>query len=148
MKYALNMGESAVCSHEGEIVCYGLATCVGVFLYDKFGKVGAAAHVDLPDSANHGATSQMIQDMLEKMLLLGCNRLLIRASLVGAGAVWSRDAFAIGERNTACIKDMLRKAGILIKSEELGGNVSRTARLDVGTGVLSVHYPDKQFFTI
>ena len=42
--------------------------------------------------------------------------------------------FNIGKRNYLALRKILWKAGVLVQAEDVGGNVSRTVRLEVGTG--------------
>ncbi len=42
--------------------------------------------------------------------------------------------FRIGERNYTVFRKILWKNGMMIKSEEVGGSVSRTMKLDIATG--------------
>jgi chemotaxis protein CheD len=44
--------------------------------------------------------------------------------------------FNIGKRNYLALKKIFWKAGVMIHAEEVGGNVSRTLRLEVGSGRL------------
>ena len=42
--------------------------------------------------------------------------------------------FNIGKRNYLALRKILWKAGVLLQGEEVGGNLSRTVRLEVGSG--------------
>jgi chemotaxis protein CheD len=50
----------------------------------------------------------------------------------------SQGVFQIGKRNYLAARRILWKAGILIAGEAVGGEVSRTTRLEVSTGRLWV----------
>jgi chemotaxis protein CheD len=56
----------------------------------------------------------------------------------GAAVLDSQGVFQIGKRNYLAARKILWKAGILIAAEAVGGEVSRTTRLEVGTGRLWV----------
>jgi chemotaxis protein CheD len=43
-------------------------------------------------------------------------------------------AFNIGKRNYMAMRKIFWKAGVLVQAEEVGGAVSRTVRLEVGSG--------------
>jgi chemotaxis protein CheD len=43
-------------------------------------------------------------------------------------------AFNIGKRNYMAMRKIFWKAGVLVQAEEVGGEVSRTVRLEVGSG--------------
>ncbi len=53
----------------------------------------------------------------------GCARILDNSNL-----------FRIGERNHTVLRKILWKNGLMIKAEEVGGALSRTLRLEIGTG--------------
>ncbi|MDN5212708.1 chemotaxis protein CheD [Fulvivirgaceae bacterium BMA12] len=146
--HALNIGETVVCAAPGEIVCYGLGSCLGVFLYDKFQKVGAGAHILSPGNGEEHKSDQMLDDIINGMLDKGCHRLTIRARLVGGANILNLHAYRIGYRNTIYVKKELRKKGIVVSSEDTGGTKSRTARLDVESGILSVNNARKNYYTI
>jgi chemotaxis protein CheD len=42
--------------------------------------------------------------------------------------------FNIGKRNYLALRKILWKAGVLVQAEDVGGNDSRTVRLEVGSG--------------
>jgi len=46
--------------------------------------------------------------------------------------------FNIGKRNCLAVRKILWKAGVMLQSENLGGTDSRTVRLDVATGKVSL----------
>lgn len=148
MQYVLNTGETAVASRTGEIVCFGLGSCVGVFLYDKFKKVGAAAHIMLPANNKRPHSDQMFDTIVNRMISLGCDSLTIRAKLVGGADIMKLDAYNIGQRNIEYVKKKLKAAGIMILTEDVLGTESRTARLDIESGVLSIRNSNKKHYTI
>ena len=46
----------------------------------------------------------------------------------------SEGIFNIGKRNYLALRKVLWKAGVLVQAEDVGGNVPRTVRLEVGSG--------------
>ena len=54
----------------------------------------------------------------------------------GAQVLDSQGVFQIGKRNYLAARKILWKAGVLISAEAVGGEVSRTIRLDLATGRL------------
>jgi chemotaxis protein CheD len=56
----------------------------------------------------------------------------------GAQVLDSQGVFQIGKRNYLAARKILWKAGILVAAEAVGGEVSRTTRLEVGSGRLWV----------
>jgi chemotaxis protein CheD len=60
-------------------------------------------------------------------------RMVVRL-MGGAQVLDGEGVFQIGKRNYLAARKILWKAGILIAAEAVGGEVSRTVRLEVGTG--------------
>jgi chemotaxis protein CheD len=52
----------------------------------------------------------------------------------GAQMMDTQGTFNIGKRNCLAMRKILWKAGVLVQAEQLGGEVSRTVRLEVGSG--------------
>ena len=119
-----------------------------MFLYDKFQKVGAAAHITLPGSSSQWDSDNMLREIIESMLALGCHPLVLRARLVGGANIMNISTYRIGYRNIVYVKKELRKRGIIIKAEDTGGKESRTARLDIESGVLSINNSKQNYYTI
>jgi len=44
------------------------------------------------------------------------------------------DGFNIGKRNHTALRKMFFKNNVMIDYEDVGGNVNRTVRLEIGTG--------------
>ncbi len=147
-RYALNIGETVVSKPPGEIVCYGLGSCLGLFLYDKFRKVGAGAHIWLPGNGKECESDEMLEVILKGMLDQGCFQETIRARLVGGAKIMNLPSGRIGQRNIEYVKKELRKRGIIICGEDTGGAHSRTARMDIESGTLSVNDSKRNFYTI
>jgi chemotaxis protein CheD len=68
-------------------------------------------------------------------------RLVVRAA-GGAQLLDGAAVFNIGKRNCLAMRKILWKAGVLLQREDVGGSISRSVRLDVGTGAFSVRAAD------
>jgi chemotaxis protein CheD len=113
-------------------------------IHDKQAGVGGLLHFMLPESNidTEKAARQpfMFADtgipLLFRMAYeLGADKR--RLSVVVAGGSQMMDpegAFNIGKRNYMAMRKIFWKAGVLVQAEEIGGGVSRTVRLEVGTG--------------
>src|ERR1700680_199051 len=130
------------------LVTYALGSCIAVTLYDPLAKVGGMLHYMLPESALDASKAAqnpfMFADTGIARLLAAVTakggvpkRMLVR--LAGGAQVLARHGgFQIGKRNCLAARRILWKAGILITAEAVGGEVSRTIRLEVATGKLWV----------
>ena len=148
----VGLGESAVAQSEGKIVALGLGSCVAVILHDPEGKGGALAHVMLPaqslsrrDNNAARAADTAIPHLIEEMKRQGAVLQRTVARLVGGSTIFGdllpTGSVHIGERNVLACRSALRKAGIPVIAESVGGRSGRSVWFDVGAGTVVV----KQF---
>ncbi|MEO1052552.1 MAG: chemotaxis protein CheD [Bacteroidota bacterium] len=138
-KLIVKAGETAVTSDIGaHIICYGLGSCIGVFLYDKSQRVGACAHIVLPGDEKWPETDAMLSRIIQQMLNAGCSISTIKASLAGGASIMGLSSFSIGKRNITYIKQYLEQHKIAIQDQCIGGNKGRKARFDMSAGRLYV----------
>jgi chemotaxis protein CheD len=131
---------------DSALITYALGSCIAVALYDPATKVGGLLHYMLPESALDAQKAQQnpfmfadtgIRALLEAVTARGGNprRMVVRLA-GGAQVLDSEGVFQIGKRNYLAARKILWKAGILISAEAVGGEVSRTIRLELVTGQL------------
>jgi len=129
---------------ESVLVTYALGSCIAVALYDPATKVGGLLHYMLPESSLDAQKAQQnpfmfadtgIKALFQAVTANGANarRMIVRLA-GGAQVLDSEGVFQIGKRNYLAARKILWKAGILISAEAVGGEVSRTTRLDLATG--------------
>jgi chemotaxis protein CheD len=129
---------------ESTLVTYALGSCIAVSIYDPALRKGGMLHYMLPESSIDPEKGRQNPNMFADT---GIGRLLKAASDMGmnlrrlvvhlAGGAQVLDpqgTFQIGKRNYLAAKKILWKAGVLIAAEAVGGEVSRTVRLEVGSG--------------
>ena len=126
------------------LVTFSLGSCVSLSLYDPAVKIGGLIHCMLPLSKSNPAkaeenpfmfTDTGVATMLEGVFKMGARRRNLVAKVIGgASRVASGDMFAIGKRNYTVLRKILWKNNILISAEAVGGCISRTVFLHVGTG--------------
>lgn len=127
------------------IVTHALGSCIGVFAWDPETQVGGCLHYMHPRSTEGGGGDP------DKYADLGLPRLIKavapdreaarRLRIVACGGAQmnaDNDLFRIGQRNAAALKQFLWHTGLVLSAHDLGGNVPRTARLDLRTGQVSV----------
>jgi chemotaxis protein CheD len=126
------------------LITYALGSCIAVALYDPVAKIGGLLHYMLPDSALDAAKAQAnpfmfadtgIPRLIAAVRSKGASpgRLVVRLA-GGAQVLDSHGTFQIGKRNYLAARRILWKAGVLIAAEAVGGEVSRTTRLEIATG--------------
>jgi len=128
------------------LVTYALGSCIAVAIHDRVSHVGGMLHLMLPESNLDTARAQSnpymfantgIPLLFNRAFQHGADKKRLVVRLVGGAQVMDDDGvFNIGKRNQLSARKVLWKAGILIHGEETGGSVSRTVRLEVGTGKL------------
>lgn len=142
----VGVGDCIVSGDDGaELVTYALGSCIAVAIWDPVSHVSGLLHFMLPDSSvdrdgggrdhpfRYADTGTPL--LFRSAYRLGAekSRLVVRLA-GGAAVVDDRGIFNIGARNLAALRKILWKAGVLVKGEEVGGNVSRTVRLEPASG--------------
>jgi chemotaxis protein CheD len=130
------------------LVTHGLGSCVAVMTWDPICRVAGMLHFQLPvatvapDRAllSPGTFADTgIPLLFEKMYMLGAKKRDIVVKVAGGGSFHGdTDTFDIGRRNYTMMRKILWKNQVLIAAEDIGGNRSRTARLFVDTGQVTI----------
>lgn len=145
-KITIGIGDSyASNDRDDTIVTYALGSCIALIILDPVSKVGAMAHIALPDSqvdlekakvlpgyfADSGVP-YLLELMKEKGSKLHPG--MIAKLIGGAKVTKNEDFFEIGKRNAIAIKKLLWHYSIAVKSEDIGGTNSRTVHLQMEDG--------------
>jgi chemotaxis protein CheD len=130
------------------LVTYSLGSCLGVAVYDPETRVGGLIHCMLPLSSVDRAKAEQKPFMfvdsglslfLKQLFDLGLTRQRAIVKIAGCSRILDKNSlFRIGERNYAVARKLLWKNGLMIKGEDIGSDVSRTVRLHIGTGAVTV----------
>lgn len=118
------------------IITFGLGSCVGLVLYDKVTKIAGMVHIVLPNF-NKGlqnvniakCADTAVAALLTSMTKEGARRTSIIAKMAGGAHMFktaSNPLLMVGERNVAVTKQMLKKLGIMLVSEDILGSNGRT----------------------
>lgn len=143
---SIGLGEMQISNDPNTImVCYGLGSCIGISFYDPLLKLGALAHIVLPDSKLARAKEEeskfadtCVPFILEKLVQKGgaANRLIVK--IVGGAQVLQvaglKNRLDIGNRNIEAVKEALKKAKLKLAAEEVGGNFGRTMQFYILSG--------------
>jgi chemotaxis protein CheD len=126
------------------LVTYALGSCIAVAVHDPVTSVAGLLHYMLPEASldreKAAANPFMFADTgISKLLKDVCERGAKRSRLVvriagGAQTLTGHELFQIGKRNHLAARKLLWKEGLLVKAEAVGGEVSRTVRLEAATG--------------
>ncbi|MDE6260844.1 MAG: chemotaxis protein CheD [Oscillospiraceae bacterium] len=143
-KITIGIADMKMAKGEGMLVTYALGSCIGICLHDPALKLGALIHIMLPVNMEAGRKNTMkyadtgIRETLKQMEAMGASRSRITAKIAG-GAMMFKDGTGslgnIGQRNIESVKLNLRKEGIHLLKEDVGGSVARTLLFDVNSGL-------------
>ena len=134
------------------LVTYGLGSCIAVLLFDPVRRVAGMVHYMLPLSAITPQKAKERPAMFgDTGLPLLFRRMAEHASkqsdwvvkVVGGASIHDDNkTFEIGKRNYVILRKLLWSAGLAIRAEAVGGTISRTARLGVRDGRVTVRGSD------
>lgn len=150
---SLGLGEQAVSRNPQDVlVAYGLGSCLGVCMIDPQARVAGLLHAVLPertaalenDPTTHPAkyVDCGIESLLEEMLKEGATKSRITVRMAGGANMLispaMTSAFDIGTRNIEKARETLKRLGMKITAEEVGGHKGRTVRLYVADNRVTV----------
>jgi chemotaxis protein CheD len=141
----VGISDAKVSGEPGSVlVTFALGSCVAVCMYDAVNHVGGLLHILLPDSALDPQKAQAnpftfadtgVPLLVKQMVACGASERRLSVRLAGGAQISAGpDLFGIGKQNHAAVRKMLCTAGLMVDGEQVGGDVSRTVRLDVNTG--------------
>jgi chemotaxis protein CheD len=128
------------------LVTYSLGSCIGVTIHDPVAGVGGMIHGMLPlskvDREKAVTRPFMFVDtgvtrLLAKLFEMGLRKADATVRVAGCSRILDhKGLFKIGERNYTVFRKILWKNGMMIESEDIGGDASRTIKLDMQTGIV------------
>jgi chemotaxis protein CheD len=145
----VGIGEIAVSDDPDEvIVTHALGSCIAVCLFDPVARVAAMLHFLLPEAQINADRARAqpaafadtgIPLLFQSAYKYGLDKKRAIVKLAGGAEVGDgASTLQIGRRNTLAAKNLLWKNGILVKGQDVGGNVARTVYLSVEDGRLQV----------
>jgi chemotaxis protein CheD len=149
MNRIVDIADFAVCNDGGDqLITYSLGSCIGVTIWDPVAKVGGMLHYMLPESQVSPEKAKSnpamfcdtgIPRMFRAAYELGAikKRMVVKVA-GGSQLLDDNGTFNIGKRNYLALRKIFWKNGVMIDAEDVGGSVSRTVKLNLTTGVVSV----------
>ena len=142
-KITIGIADMKMAKGEGMLVTYALGSCIGICLYDPAIKLGALVHILLPVNMETNRTNTMkyadtgIRETLKQMESMGARRGRITAKIAGGAKMFETGASLgnIGQRNIESVRMNLKKEGVRLLKEDVGGSVARTLLFDVESGL-------------
>ena len=125
-----------------------LGSCVAVVMHDPCRRAGGMVRFVLPDSSVNWSKARQrptlfadtaIPLLLESLEALGCRREDLVVKVAGGGGLRnSGGLFDMGQRNCQALEKICADLGLVIAARDVGGSASRSATLEVGSGVVTV----------
>lgn len=150
---SVGVAQWAVLRQHGSLWSHGLGSCVAIVLYDASTQTAGLAHILLPNenySRDRSRASKFadaaVPHLVAEMRRAGA-RGALKAKLVGGasmfGSLLTTTGVNMGSRNIASARDALRRAGISIVAEDVGGDFGRTIVVSVSDGTVTVRSMEK-----
>jgi len=141
---SLGIGEIGAARDSGVLRTF-VGSCVGLALLDRRRRLGALAHIMLPDSQSAGTPPGKYADTAipEMLRLLGGlaagGPLRLAAKLVGGAKMFAfQSGTTVGDQNVAAVERILASLDIPVLGRDCGGDRGRRITLDVASGDVRV----------
>jgi chemotaxis protein CheD len=132
------------------LITHSLGSCIAVAIWDPVGKVAGLLHYMLPESSRLPEKAECnpamfcdsgVRALFDAACRLGAvrRRLVVRVA-GGSHLFGDKGTFDIGKRNYAALRKAFSENGIMINAEHVGGTISRTMRVEAGTGAVIVKF--------
>ena len=131
-----------------ELVTYSLGSCIGVCSWDPRTHVGGMLHFQLPDSSvavpRDHFNPAMFADtgiplLFRRAYRLGAEKHRLVVKIAGGSTLYQcTDQLNVGKHNYIKLRNIFWKNRILIDGEHTGGAISRTMRLHLADGRVTV----------
>lgn len=147
---ALPINEVYATGQPAEITCYGLGSCIGLFVTDRLSNLSGGAHIPLPDSGSAGefmAADMLIDQLLHSMQQQGSDLSCLRAKIVGGAKVYE-SVLSIGDQNIDVVLRKLQVEKIFVAAKDVGGRIARTARFNTTTGEVLISTSESKKYRI
>lgn len=159
----LGVGDLGASAQPGAIIkTYALGSCVAVMILDRKTRCVGMAHVALPESDTSPEKAKTlpgyfadtaIPALLAEIKEKANGQLSNPSDLIvkicgGANIADKNSIFNIGKRNALAIKKILWRYGLAPRSEDTGGDFSRTVALYQANGVAELSSPNKEKWKI
>ena len=143
-KIPVGIADMKMAKERGMLITYALGSCIGICLYDQKIKLAALVHIMLPLNMETGRKNPLkyadtgIRETLRMMEAKGASRSRITAKIAGGAKMFDVNGGSmgnIGQRNIESVHMNLKKEGIQLLREDVGGSVARTLLFDPATGL-------------
>ena len=150
-KVTVGIADMKMLQWNGELITYALGSCIGICLYDPGIKLAALIHIMLPLNMEAGRKNTMkyadtgIKETIRQLEGRGARKARMVAKIAGGAKMFEVSGNSglgnIGQRNIDSVHMNLRKEGVRLISENVGGSVARTLSFfpEDGTGKIRAY---------
>lgn len=146
-KLVVGIADMKLAQNGEKLITYALGSCIGICLYDPIIRLAALVHIMLPLNMEAGRRLPFkyadtgIRETLSQMAVRGGGRARITAKIAGGAKMFelpNENLGNIGQRNSESVRQVLKREGIPLLWEDVGGTAARTVEFDsaTGTGVI------------
>lgn len=151
-EYMINIGEVKTFREPTVMTCYGLGSCIGLFLQDRISGLSGSAHIfsSKGTEREEGKFYEAKDAIAELIRQISCQipyAPFFRAKLAGGANVLGSYS-DVGDKNAECVISDLINRGVFISAKDVGGILCRTARFDSGKGTMMVRTPESRDYKI
>lgn len=154
IEYTLNIGDVATSLKPANYTCFGLGSCIGLFIQDRITGLSGGAHIFLPENEEGPSNTNKfysvttaLNEILERFKFHGNNLTSLRAKVAGGANVITM-SMQTGERNAQSVVSHLISNKIFIAAMDIGGTMCRTAKFQSSNGQLIVRTPQTNEYKI
>ena len=140
---------------EDTLITFALGSCIALMLYDPKLQIAGMIHYMLPLSKTAPEKAELkpamfgdtgIPLLFHSMYKQGSKRENLRIIVVGGAQVYNDNGvFEIGKKNYTVLRKLLWKNNLMITTEDVGGNDSRTARINVSDGKVIIRSKGSEY---
>ena len=129
------------------LITHALGSCIGVAVYEPVKKIGGLLHFQMSQSDGTKVNENPFKfadtgfgTMLDKLLSLNANKKRLLVKIAGGANRFNSksETFDIGKNNYLAIRKVLWKKGLLIRDQDVGGNIPRTMYFDLSDGSVTI----------
>jgi chemotaxis protein CheD len=143
---------------DSSLITYSLGSCLGIAIYDPLVRVGGMLHAMLPEAgcnaenvrkSRYAFVDSGVPMLFRSAYKLGADKRRIIVKAAGGAELLDEDRFfKIGLRNYETLIRLLDRNGVGLTSSAVGGKTSRTMRLDLAAGRVSISTPGQKEFDL
>lgn len=142
-KITVGIADMKIARGSGVLITYALGSCIGLCFQDPGLRLAALLHIMLPVNMEAGRRNVFkyadtgIRETVRQMMTAGALKTRITVKIAGGAKMFEVSGGSlgnIGQRNIESVHTILKREGIRLIAEDVGGTVARTLLFDTATG--------------